>query len=274
MRMLKKDIGRVASAIAVLYLLSNLGACTTQVINFEDAKYPDNGAAALYHPKECFMEVNDLYSTRGIAFNDVIAIDYSLVPFSGNFPHSGTVAIQKGDDQNLCYRLGVCDPIIMSFTQPVSRVKVWAGINARKFNGQPNKEIMMWAYDDTGNMVGETSASITQQAGKPGNQLVYLPAPISAPLEISAENDVNSIYGTYAMGRISKVIIGFSENCNSGIAIDDVEFDTGDINPAKKLANRNLMAVNPIPHPPEPPVEKINQLEVLPIKIRNQYAKS
>jgi hypothetical protein len=223
MRILKKSIRGMALAIIMLYLLSGLGVCTTNVIDFENAKHVTSASDPSFHTIN-WVYVNNQYSNLGVEFNQVTAIDFSEgmenFPGDNNMPHSGTVAVEKGTYLGLFNHTdGDCDPIEIYLPQAY-RIKVWVGIDGRAQQyGMPNNVVIMSAYDNTGNLVGQTSATITQTLIKnPGNrgpQFSFMPTPIRTPLEIKANYQA-----------IAKVTIGFDKGCNAGLAIDDVEFDT------------------------------------------------
>jgi hypothetical protein len=168
----------------------------------------------------------------------------------GNIAHSGTVAIEKGNYRGMFGNPspGNCDPIEISLPQ-VYRIKVWVGIDLRKIEQAKNAVIKdkqgynfvtMSAYNDRGGLEKQVSATIIQtQAVVPdynGYQYFLSPALINTPLEIKSDYP------------ITKVIISFDNGCNAALAIDDVEFDTPDMQPYSSYPP-SYAGGNPYPSP-------------------------
>lgn len=202
-------------AITSLCLLAGLGDCTTHVIDFEnliDKSSPD--CYSSYHGAICYWTVvNNQYVYP--KFNDVIVIDFSesdyplLIP---GFPHSGNAAIEENTVREGSIEGDPHNPIEISFdpANRPSRIKVWAGLDygtAIATHTQKNTVIMR-AYDASGQLVGQAS----------------LPISLSSPYGYSSCQTPLEIKSTDA--NIARATIGLDSGINTGLAIDDVEFDT------------------------------------------------
>ena len=181
----------------MLYLLSGIGVCDTTVINFENL--PGNGI------------VNNQYSDLGVTFNDLFGT-HNYYP-AGFVAHSGSYYVGRFVNMTT----SIVDPIEIRFQPDVSRIKLWVGYILPfgiKSGTNSQETVVMSAYDDNGNSVGQDSAIIT--IGPQGYSSIQTPLEIQAPITTKSN----------AKSAIAKVTIGLSDGKNNGLCIDDVEFDT------------------------------------------------
>jgi hypothetical protein len=138
------------------------------------------------------------YTSQGVSFNRVFAMDYSKGLSIPGFAHSGTRAITQ------CYGIEFCDqPIAATFTTLQSRVKVWVGYSARHDAGT----IVLVAKDDAGQNIDRRAISLASSDG---------PTPVTQPIEIAfPEPRIRSIEVVPQSGLVP-----------SGLAVDDVEFES------------------------------------------------
>jgi hypothetical protein len=146
--------------------------------------------------------VTDQYASQGVIFNRPKALAYGIGMFGiPGFPHSGTNAIQQ------CYSEEFCEsPIVMTFTAPQRRVKVWVGYH-EDLNAAP--VVTLSAFDaPTG---GSPVASATAVLG-PSTE----PIPVQTPLEVTSNS-----------ANIRRVEVVFPPDGTrmDDLVVDDVEFD-------------------------------------------------
>lgn len=196
-------------AIAILFLLSSLGVCSTTLVDFENL--PNLG----WQPGGA---VYDQYIDFGIIFaSKPIGIDFSKQGMPG-FPHSGSIAAESYNPNG----------ITIIFPQPVSRVKVWLGYDTKKGK---------IACDGT-NYVEMIASGIK------GNEFTWCWEPLSCgPQSIDFSNirvplELISTRTEYSIAEVKiRIINGFDHPItleSDGLAIDDIEFNT--ISPAPSPA--------------------------------------
>lgn len=179
--------------LVVLTVLSTRASAAPVVIDFEDLGNQ--------------VTVFDQYANKGISFNYPLVLDYSkeAAPWRyQGFAHSGTKAIEQ------CYGKEFCStPIVMNFTTPQKRVKVWAGYSD---NLTTPRTVVLTTLDSAGGLIHQQKATFQ---------------PSSAPLPIQTSLEDNS--GTQ---NIHSATVSFAPGPDgrppdtNHLAIDDIEFDT------------------------------------------------
>jgi hypothetical protein len=156
------------------------------VLGFDDLGVPPGGRTI----------VNTYYSTEGVTFNNVSAIDYSQPPYPAGFAHSGTVGIEQ------CYAVEFCSsPIRANFTVDQQTVKVWVG---QSFSLSSPLTVRLTAFDANHNSVGIADVTLPANAA---------PTPIQDPLSVSSPT-----------ATIRSLEVSVPGGYMNGVAVDDVEF--------------------------------------------------
>jgi hypothetical protein len=198
----------VLTARATMPLLQEAGPV---VIDFED----------LGTQPGMLTVVSNQYADLGVTFNNPevrnFAADSDDEP---PFAHSGSLAAQQ------CVFEEFCDtPLIVTFSEPQRRVKVWVGLESGVDDAM---QVAMTAFDAEAG--GDEVASTLATLGPSGNQDL----PVQTPLEVTDPG-----------GAIQRVVVGFSPSSEAAnnLVFDDVEFepapaqvDCPDGTPAPELA--------------------------------------
>lgn len=189
-----KSIEGAALALFMLCLLTGLGASSTTVINFENLKPIGPQGGVLF----------DQYSNLGIIFpSKPMIIDFAQKGLP-QFPHSGSVAIECNSNSG----------ILMTFPQPVSRVKVWVGYDPSAGGigcNNPNTYVVI-----AENNITYTKIPLSCGAGSSTDF-----SRIQVPMEIKSNAyDIGSV-----QIYLSNTPSGTDTGISKGLAIDDVEFD-------------------------------------------------
>ncbi len=147
--------------------------------------------------------VTDQYADLGVTFNDLQVRDFAAdSPGEPAFAHSGSQAAQQCFSEEFCRT-----PLIMTFSEPQRRVKVWVGIASGTDEAMP---VTMTAFNAaTG---GDEIASTPTTLGPSGSQDI----PVQTPLEV-----------TDPSGAIRRVVVGYSASPIDPpyLVFDDVEFE-------------------------------------------------
>ncbi len=185
--------------LIALAVLSTKSYPQTTVIDFEDLTTGGHGEGGQ-------VAVFQQYSNKGITFNDPAALDYSkgAAPWRyQGFAHSGTRAIEQ------CYGKEFCStPIVITFTAPQKRVKVWVGYAT---DLTKSRTVILSAYNAAGAEVKQITATF---------QPSTTPIPVKTSLEVISDSaNINSAKVSFAPDAYGMV-------SNNNLAVDDVEFDT------------------------------------------------
>ena len=186
----------VAAGLTQEGLLCLPGECispVTRIVTFDNLTTggPGGGAGSL-------VTVSSQFSSSGVTFNNLSAIDYSKGSFAlPGFAHSGNVAVEP------CVGVEFCTaPVRASFSTPQRRVKVWVGFS---FPHDQALTVQLRAFAGS-SVVGTTSVSLPATT---------TPTPVRSPLELTA--------GAAVISQLEVTIPG---GFNNALAVDDVEFGT------------------------------------------------
>ena len=145
--------------------------------------------------------LSDQYANLGVTFNNPRVLDYAGGGFGDpDFAHSGSNAIQH------CYSQETCrTPLVMTFSEPQQRVKVWVGL---RDGIDEAVQVTITAFDAAqgGNAVGSASATL----GPSGPSI-----PVQVPLEVAANGTIQRAEVTYSP----------QSDAASQLVVDDVEFE-------------------------------------------------
>lgn len=173
--------------------------------------------------------LNIQYADKGITFNNLNIMDYSLSHGPG-FAHSGSKGIET------CAGIEFCTvPMEIRFTTEQSYVRVWVGLSFSLPEG--DLPVSMRVYNNAGMEIGH-SITTFHPSGSPQN--------IAVPLEFISNN-----------ANIASVTVGpqDSSRTSSGIALDDLEFSTAGPPP-------ECNAVPPVVFLFKPPASQVQNTQV------------
>lgn len=186
--------------VFALTFLVGSPASATETIRFEEMTPDGPGTGGA-------VPVLNFYAAQGVIFR-AVALDFPKGLAIPNFAHSGTRAIET------CYAVEFCSaPIEMTFTQAQARIRLWVGFSSSLAQ---SATVAMRAFAGDGSQVGQTIKTLAAST---------TPTAIQTPMEITTTG-----------AKIARVTVGLESGgaptFTSGLAVDDVEFDTAGPPPA------------------------------------------